>query len=126
MSPTSTVAASITSFWSPRFSAAAAWSWNWNPKPMTSSGSSRCRSPQATKWLGHPAAPRSDGRSSAGALGEVHDYLVACFFADALTQRRLNRQLVGAVAQGHERGRERLAVHGAADLDQAAGAEERG
>jgi hypothetical protein len=67
---------------------------------------------------------RKAEKHSADAFLEVHGDLVACFFADALTQVGLHRKFVGAVAERHERARERLAVNGAADRDQSAGAEE--
>ena len=50
---------------------------------------------------------------------------VAHLLADGLADVRLDRELVGAVAEGHERAAERVAVDGPAHLDQAAGAEER-
>ena len=48
---------------------------------------------------------------------------VAGLLADLLAQRRLDREPVRAVAPGHQRADERLAVDRAADLHEAAGAE---
>src|SRR3989442_1300920 len=51
---------------------------------------------------------------------------VARLLRDGGAHVGLDGQLVGAVAEGHERAAERMAVDGAADLHQAAGAEVRG
>ena len=59
----------------------------------------------------------------AGAVGQLSDPFVdsdvdgvARLFADRLSQRRLDREPVRAVALGHQRASERLAVDRAADL----------
>jgi hypothetical protein len=69
----------------------------------------------------------------AGAVGQLSDPFVdsdadgvARLFADRLSQRRLDREPVRAVALGHQRARERLAVDRAADLHEPAGTEELG
>jgi hypothetical protein len=66
----------------------------------------------------------------AGAVGQLSDPFVdsdadgvARLFADPLSQRRLDREHVHAIALGHQRGREWLAVDRAADLHEPAGTE---
>ena len=66
----------------------------------------------------------------AGAVGQLSDPLVdsdvdgvARLLADRLSQRRLDREPVRAVALDHQRAGERLAVDRAADLHEPAGTE---
>jgi hypothetical protein len=69
----------------------------------------------------------------AGGAGQLPDPFVdpdadgvARLLADRLSQRRFDRQPVGAVALGHQRARERLTVDRSPDLHQPAGTEQLG
>ena len=61
---------------------------------------------------------------SAESLLEVDDDIVTVGLADDLAEDASDRELVCAVAKGHERATERDAVDGAGDLDQTACAED--
>lgn len=63
-------------------------------------------------------------KGSVQPLGEVHFDVVTVVLADGLADGSSNWELVGAVAQGHERPGERLTVDSARDLDQTARAED--
>ena len=63
-------------------------------------------------------APRAE------ALLQADGHGVAGLLADDLADLGLDRKLVGAIAQGHERALERVAVNGPPHLDQAPGPEE--
>ena len=65
-------------------------------------------------------------RVRAEALHQVDDHVVAVALADGLAYGSGDGELVGAVAERHERAAKRNAVHGAGDLDETAGAEHGG
>ena len=67
--------------------------------------------------------PSRDQASSRSSIAD--DDGVPGLLADGLADLGLHRQLVRAVAHRHERAPERMAVDRPADLDEAAGAEER-
>jgi catechol 2,3-dioxygenase-like lactoylglutathione lyase family enzyme len=79
------------------------------------------RPPQTSRRGAFPSTP---DRSAADPLGEVDRDGVARLLAQRLAELGGERQLVGAVAERHERATERLAVDGAGDLHQASRAEE--
>ncbi len=62
-------------------------------------------------------------RSVLQPLRQVNLHGIARFFPDHLTEVSFDRQLVGAVAHGHERTPEGVAVYRAADLDEPPGPE---
>src|SRR4051794_36921604 len=78
--------------------------------------------------------PRSPSRSGAQLISraqsstvepllQAHDHVVTGLFGDGLAHIGLDRQLVGAVSERHERAAEGMAVDSAAHLHQPAGAE---
>src|SRR4051812_41627847 len=73
--------------------------------------------------LARPARPnRAAPTVSAEPLLQVHGHLrVGVVLAELRAQRLLQRQPVRPLARGHQRGRERKPVDGAADLDRPTG-----
>jgi len=82
---------------------------------------------QATPLLVVAEDPFADVLSVTGSvqpLGQVYLHVVTIVLADGLTDKGSDRELVSAVAQGHERSGEWVPVDGAGDLDQAASSED--
>src|SRR6202030_520625 len=107
------------------------WAWRgWRSSPggLMPRRSSACRCRFPPEPVG-PACPckAGPGRHLAAGAGRAAEPLkqadghhVAGLLADELADLALHRELVRAVTQGHEGAPERVAVDGAAHLDQAA------
>src|SRR6476660_6352153 len=111
----------------PSPSASQAWSrWPSTPRPLSGPSSGPAMKPSSDIDMSRTTLPTS--RALRGrpldALGEMDSDAVAGGLADGLAQRSAHRQLVPAVAEGHERALEGLVVDGAAPLHQATRAEE--
>jgi len=98
------------------------------PRPCSGPSSGPVMNPSSDIDMSRTMLPTSGAlrRRSLDALGEVDGHGVAGGLVDGLAQRGAHRQLVPAVAEGHERALEGLVVDGAAHLHQATRAEELG